>query len=131
MNGKYLVIAENNSQKIYLISEDHVIWEKNIDGNLNKVTVNKNGYVCAIVTGTTHKAVISTFDTKGNELFKTYLSNTIAVDAYVSPDNSEFAYAEVNNSGTVIQSNIKIISIKDVKEKILKQNTHIMHHKIA
>ena len=41
----------------------------------------------------------------------------IAVDAYVSPDNSEFAYAEVNNSGTVIQSNIKIISIKDVKEK--------------
>lgn len=117
VNGKYLVIAENNSQKIYLISEDHVIWEKNIDGNLNKVTVNKNGYVCAIVTGTTHKAVISTFDTKGNELFKTYLSNTIAVDAYVSPDNSEFAYAEVNNSGTVIQSNIKIISIKDVKEK--------------
>jgi len=117
VNGKYLVIAENNSQKIYLISDDHVIWEKNIDGNLNKVTVNKNGYVCAIVTGTTYKSVIITFDEKGNELFKSYLSNTIAVDAYVSPDNSEFAYAEVNNSGTVIQSNIKIISIKDVKEK--------------
>lgn len=117
VNGKYLVIAENNSQKIYLISDDHVIWEKSIDGNLNKVTVNKNGYVCAIVTGTTYKSVIITFDEKGNELFKSYLSNTIAVDAYVSPDNSEFAYAEVNNSGTVIQSNIKIISIKDVKEK--------------
>lgn len=117
VNGKYLVIAENNSQKIYLISDDHVIWEKNIDGNLNKVTVNKNGYVCAIVTGTTYKSVIITFDEKGNELFKSYLSNTIAVDAYVSPDNSEFAYAEVNNSGTVIQSNIKVISIKDVKEK--------------
>lgn len=117
VNGKYLVIAENNSQKIYLISDDHVIWEKNIDGNLNKVTVNKNGYVCAIVTGTTYKSVIITYDEKGNELFKSYLSNTIAVDAYVSPDNSEFAYAEVNNSGTVIQSNIKIISIKDVKEK--------------
>lgn len=117
VNGKYLVIAENSSQKIYLISDDHVIWEKNVDGNLNKVTVNKNGYVCAIVTGTTHKSVIITFDAKGNELFKSYLSNTIAVDAYVSPDNSEFAYAEVNNSGTVIQSNIKIISIKDVKEK--------------
>lgn len=117
VNGKYLVIAEKNSQKIYLISDNRIIWEKNLDGNINKVTVNKNGYVNAIITGTTYKSVIVTYDEKGNELFKTYLSNTIAVDAYVSPDNSEFAYAEVNNSGTVIQSNIKIILIKDVKEK--------------
>ena len=117
VEGKYLVIGENGSQKLYLISDDHIIWEKNVDGNLNKVTVNKNGYVSAIVTGTTHKSVITTYDPKGNEMFKTYLSNTIAVDACVSTDNSEFAYAEVNSSGTTIQSNIKIILIKDVKEK--------------
>ncbi len=91
--------------------------KKSVDGNLDKVTVNKNGYVSAIVTGTTYKSVIITYDEKGNELFKTYLSKTIAVDACVSPDNAEFAYAEVNNSGTTIQSNIKIISIKDVKRK--------------
>ena len=47
--------------------------------------------------------MIITYDEKGNELFKTYLSKTIAVDACVSPDNAEFAYAEVNNSGTTIQ----------------------------
>ena len=117
VEGKYLAIGENNGQRLYLISEDHVIWEKSVDGNLDKVTVNKNGYVSAIVTGTTYKSVIITYDEKGNELFKTYLSKTIAVDACVSPDNAEFAYAEVNNSGTTIQSNIKIISIKDVKEK--------------
>ena len=117
VEGKYLIIGESNGQKLYLISEDHVIWEKSVDGNLDKVTVNKNGYVSAIVTGTTYKSVIITYDEKGNELFKTYLSKTIAVDACVSPDNAEFAYAEVNNSGTTIQSNIKIISIKDVKEK--------------
>lgn len=115
--GRYLVIGEDGSQKIYLISDDHIIWEKNVDGNLNKVTVNKNGYVSAIVTGTTYKSVIITYDAKGNELFKSYLSNTIAVDACISPDNLEFAYAEVNNSGTTIQSNIKIISIKEAKEK--------------
>ena len=117
VEGRYLAIGENNGQRLYLISEDHIIWEKSVDGNLDKVTVNKNGYVSAIVTGTTYKSVIITYDEKGNELFKTYLSKTIAVDACVSPDNAEFAYAEVNNSGTTIQSNIKIISIKDVKEK--------------
>ena len=117
VEGKYLVIGENGSQKLCLISDDHIIWKKNVDGNLNKVTVNKNGYVSAIVTGTTYKSVIITYDAKGNELFKSYLSNTIAVDACVSPDNAELAYAEVNNSGTTIQSNIKIISIKEAKEK--------------
>ena len=111
--NKYLVIGEKNSQKLYLISEDHIIWEKSIDGNLSRVTVNKNGYVCAIVTGTTHKSVIITYDEKGNELFKNYLSNTIAIDACISPDNSDLAYAEINYSGTAIQSNIKIMSIKE------------------
>lgn len=117
VEGKYLVIAEKGSNKIYLVLDDHIVWEKTIDGNLNKVTVNKNGYVSAIITGTTYKSVIATYDEKGNELFKTYLSNTVAVDACISPDNSEFAYAEVNNSGTTVQSNIKIISIKEAESK--------------
>lgn len=111
--NKYLIIGEKDNQKLYLISEDHIIWEKSIDGNLSRVTVNKNGYVCAIVTGTTHKSVIVTYDEKGNELFKNYLSNTIAIDACISPDNSDLAYAEINYSGTAIQSNIKIMSIKE------------------
>ena len=116
VNGNYLVIGEKDSQKLYLIVGDHIVWEKNIEGNLNKVTVNKNGYVSAIVTGTTHKSVIVTYDGKGNELFKSYISSTIAVDACISPNNNELAYAEVNYSGTTIQSNIKIISMNEAKE---------------
>jgi len=114
--NKYLSIGEKGSHKLYLIEGNHIIWEKNVDGNLDKITVNKNGYVSAIITGTTHKSVIITYDKEGNELFKTYLSDTIAVDAIISPDNTEFAYAEVNNSGTKVQSNIKIISIEEAKE---------------
>lgn len=116
-NGRYLVIGEKNSQKLYLLSGSHVIWEKNIDGNLAKVSVNKNGYVSAIISGTSYKSVIVTYDEKGNELFKSYLSNTMAVDARISPDNNYLGYGEINTSGTVIQSNIKIISMKEAKEK--------------
>ena len=117
INGRYLIMGEKNSQKLYLISGSHIVWEKNVDGNLTKVNVNKNGYVSAIVTGTSYKSVIITYDEKGNELFKSYLSNTMAVDAGISPDNSDLAYAEISTSGTVIQSNIKIISMKEAKEK--------------
>ena len=117
VNGRYLVIGEKGSQKLYLISGSHIIWEKNIEGNLANVSVNKNGYVTTIVTGTSYKSVIVTYDNKGKELFKSYLSSTNAIDAEISPDNNYLAYAEINTSGTVIQSNIKIISVKEAAEK--------------
>lgn len=117
VNNKYLVIGEANNQKLYLITGDHIVWEKSVEGNLSKVTVNKNGYVSAIVTGTTYKSIIITYDEKGKELFKTYLANNIAVDSCVSPDNSQLAYAEISTTGTAVLSKIKIISMDEVKEK--------------
>ena len=116
-NGRYLVIGEKESQKLYLISGTQIIWEKNVDGNLSKVTVNRSGYVSTIISGTSYKSVIVTYDDKGKELFKSYLSNTTAIDARISQDNNYLGYAEINTSGTVIQSNVKIISMKEAAEK--------------
>lgn len=116
VNGKYLVIGEKDSKKIYLMFNSHIVWEKELEGNISKVTVNKNGYVSVIIYGTTNKSVIITYDEKGKELFKTYLSNTIAIDTAISPDNKYFAYAEVNTSGTLVKSDVKIISIQEAKE---------------
>lgn len=112
INNKYLVISEKNSSKIYLISDSKILWEKDVDGNVAKLDVNKNGYVAVILTGTTHKSVIVTYDAKGNELFKTYLSSTTALDATVSPDDKYLSFAEINTTGTLIQSNIKRVSIE-------------------
>ena len=44
------------------------------------------------------------------------MSSTIAVDASISEDNKYVGIAEVNTSGTLIQSNIKILSIAKAKE---------------
>ena len=116
VNNKYLAISEKNSSKIYLISDSKILWEKEVDGNVAKLDVNKDGYVAVILTGTTHKSVIVTYDAKGNELFKTYLSRTTALDATISTDNKYLSFAEINTSGTMIQSNVKIISIEKAKE---------------
>ncbi len=115
-NNRYLAISEKNSQKFYLISGNKILWEKETDGNISKIDVNKNGYVTVILTGTTHKSVIVTYDAKGTELFKTYRSSTTALDATVAPDNKYLAFAEIDTTGTNIQSNIKIISIEKAKE---------------
>lgn len=115
VNNKYLAISEANGSKLNLISGNELSWSKNVDGNIAKISVNNNGYVSIILTGTTYKSVIVTFDEDGNELFKNYLANTIAIDTSISNNNEYLAFAEVNTSGTTIQSDIKVVSIEKAK----------------
>lgn len=116
VNNKYIAISEKESSKIYLISGSEILWTKDVDGKITKINVSENGYVSAILTGTTHKSVIVIFDKDGNELFKTYLASTKVVDTTISKDNRYLAFAEVNTTGTTIVSNVKIMSIEKAKE---------------
>lgn len=117
INNEYFVLAEKNGNKVYMIKNGSKFWEKEIEGKISKVSVNEVGYTAVIITGTTYKTVIELFDPDGNELFKNYLSNTIVADVTISKDCKYLAYGELNTSGTVIQSNIKIIDIQKAKDK--------------
>ncbi len=111
-NGKYLCMAEDSGQKIYLISGKNIVWQKEIEGNIENINVNDNGYVSIAVSGTSYKTVVYIINDKGEELFKTYLSasNVIATD--ISNDNKYLAIAEANFAGITIESSVKIISIE-------------------
>lgn len=115
-NGKYLIIAEQDSSKIYLLKDNNIRWEKTLEGNISRISVNSSGYSTIILKGTAYKSVVLLLDDSGNEMFKYYMSSTIAVDASISEDNKYVGIAEVNTSGTLIQSNIKILSIAKAKE---------------
>lgn len=115
-NGKYLCLAEKDGNKIYLISGKNIVWQKDIEGTISNVNVNKNGHVSVIVTGTTHKAIVYTYDNVGNPLPTVYLSSTHAMDTDISQDNKQLAIAEINSAGNVIQSSIRIIDLDIAKE---------------
>lgn len=109
--GKYLVIAEQDGKKIYLISGTSIIWQNEIDGEISRVNVNKNGYVSVIVTNTTYKSVVVCYNQLGTELFRTYLSSTYAICSDISNNNKYLAIGEVDYSGTIVKSNVKILSV--------------------
>lgn len=136
-SNRFLTIAENNGKKLYLITDKEVTWEAQIDGNISQIHVNKNGYVAVVVVGTSYKSVIKMYNPQGKELFNTYLSATKAVDVSISNDNKHLAIAEVDTSGTSIQSNIKIISIEKAStdptnslENVYKENENGLITKI-
>lgn len=108
----YLGIAESNGQRICLISDTKILWTNKIEGNIVKISVNRNGYLSAIISGTGYKSVIITFDKNGKELFKTYLASSIAVDSDISIDGERLAIAEVVTTGTLIESKIRVIDME-------------------
>lgn len=114
-DNRFLVIGESNGQKIYLLEDKQIIWENSIEGNISQIYVNENGYVAVIISDASYKSVVSMFDPKGNEIFKTFLSSTMAIDVSISKDNKYLAIAEVDTYGTIIQSNIRIMSIEKAK----------------
>ena len=113
--NRFLIIGEKNGQKIYVVEDKEIAWEAQVEGNISQVHINRNGYVAVIISDASYKSVISMFDPKGNELFRTFLSSTMAIDVSISNDNKYLAIAEVDTSGTIIQSNIRIMSIEKAK----------------
>ena len=113
-NGNYLALAENNGSRLYLIKNSALAWQTKVDGTISRINVNNNGYVSVIVTNTTYKSVVILFDSNGEELFKTYLSHTYAICSDLSPDNRFLAIGEVDYSGTIIKSYVRIISTEKV-----------------
>lgn len=111
-NNRFLGIAESKGQKLYLISNKEIMWEGQIEGNISQIHVNKNGYVAVVIVDTSYKTVIQMFNSEGKEMFKTYLSSTRVSDISISNDNKYLAIAEIDTAGTMIKSNIKIISIE-------------------
>ena len=111
-NGRYLVVKKEKGRKLYVIADKDIIWEKDVEGNISQVCVNRNGYVAVNIVDTSYKTVTELYDGQGEFKFKA-VSMSRVIASTISDNNKYLALAEVDTTGTMIQSNIKIISIDD------------------
>ena len=111
-NDKFLAIAEKNGQELCVISDKTYSWSQKVDGEILQINVNKNGYVVLVTTDTTYKSIITVYDNSGKQLMRSFLSSSRVTDVSISDDNKYVAYAEIDTSGTLIKSSVKIISIE-------------------
>jgi len=114
-NNRYLVIAEDKGQKLYLVEDQNILWERNVEGNISQITVNKNGYIAVTIVDTINKTVISVYNNQGEHQFNAVLSSTRVIATSISDDNKYLAISEIDTSGTMVQSNIQIMSIEKGK----------------
>lgn len=111
-SDKYLAIAEKNGKQLCVIFDKNFLWEQEIDGEILKIVVNRNGYVAVVSTDTTYKSIITLYNAEGKRILKYYLSSTRIIDIDISKDNNYIAFAELDSSGALISSNVKILSVE-------------------
>ena len=111
-NDKYLVLAETGGSKVYLITNEGIKWEKNVEGEIYRVSVNQNGYVSVILKNTTYKSIVSVYNIEGDELFKSFLAKSYAICSEISTNNKFLAIGQIDYSGTIVKSIVKVISIE-------------------
>lgn len=107
---KYLALADYGLQKVCLIKSNSLVWQKDIEGKISKVSVNKQGYVAVSVTGTTYESIVMLFNENGDLLFSKYLS-TYVMDIDISDDSKYIAIAEVDNSTILPVTKIEMVSV--------------------
>lgn len=109
-SGKYMVIAEKGGQNLYLLSGTNMKWDTKVEGTISRVNVNDNGYVSVIMQNSIYKSVVIFYNEMGNKIFTTYLRTNYAICTDISRDNKYLAIGEVDYSGTIIKSYVKIVS---------------------
>ncbi len=107
--NSYLALGDLSSQKACLVKSNNLVWQKDIEGTVSKISVNKNGYVAISAAGTTYESMVMLYNPKGELLFTKYLSTYVmAID--ISENNKYLAIAEIDNSGIAPTNKVEIIS---------------------
>ena len=109
--NKYLVLGDYGSQKVCLIKSNNLVWQKDVEGKVSKICVNKEGYVAVAITGTTYESIVMLFKPNGELLFSDYISDYV-MDIDVSEDSKYMAIAEIDNSRLIPATKIEMISIE-------------------
>lgn len=112
---KYFAIAENGGKELYLILDKNYLWSNKVEGDILQVHVNRNGYVAVVTKDTIYKSILTLYNSDGTLLFKRYFASTRIVDASISADNKSVAIGEVDSSGAMIKSSVKILSVDNAK----------------
>lgn len=114
-NEKYLAIAEDGGSEICLILDKNYLWSNKIEGEILQIHVNRNGYIAVVTKDTTYKSILTLYNSDGTQLFKSYFSDTKIIDVSISNDNKYIAIGEIDSSGILVKSNVKIMLIEKAK----------------
>lgn len=109
-NNNRFVIAESGGKKIMSFQNRTMLWDLELQNEIKKVVINKDGYVGVVFSQVGYKSGFLFLDPSGKEIFRKIFANTNLVDVDISPKGDKVAMIEADVSTSTINSAISFMS---------------------
>lgn len=113
----YLIVGEKNGNKLYVIKNKQIVWETELEGNIENVYINKNGYAAVILSQSSYKSIVKVFNNTGKALFTSYFKSLFSNTVAISSDNKTLAISQMDISDISPVPIVKLISIEKATNK--------------
>lgn len=117
--GSYMVVSNNSSGKIYLFNGHKEILNKQIEGIINNIYLDKYGNMAIEYSSSGYKKIIGVYDSKGRNKYNTYLSNGAIIDIKLLEKGNKLIIAQTESSSFKIGFNL--LSVDGTKENEINQ----------
>ena len=123
-NENWMVVAEENGVKLTTFNLTHEVYSTQIEGLIQKIYINKNGYVGVIYEKTGYKNAFAFINPNGEILYTKYFAKTTLVDADIRDDGKVISMIEADTDGVVINFAITFLDDKgNTVYSSIKKNT--------
>ena len=109
-NNNRFIIAESGGKKIMSFQNRTMLWETELQNDIKKIVVNKDGYIGVIFSQVGYKSGFLFLDPTGKEIFRKLFANTTLIDVDISPKGDLVAMIEADVSSAIINSAISFMS---------------------
>ena len=121
IKGKYMAVTNNSNGKIYLFENKKEILNTKIDGEINEMFIDDNGYYAVEYYTNGYKKVLGVFSKNGKNLYNAYISSDPVVDVRILNNSKEVLIIQTNTSSFSVGMSISVINT--AKEGELKKIT--------
>lgn len=132
VEGKYMLVTNNSTGRIYLFESQNEILNKKIDGIIKNSFIDKYGNIAIEYANESgYNNIISVYDKKGNNKYDTYLSQENIISLKMLDNAKKLFFAEAISNSSNIGVRIRMIDIsknegEQIKEIITLDN-HFMY----
>lgn len=130
VENNYILIADKNSNSYIVYKNKKEIIKNEIVGNIKQIDINKYGNVAIIYSGEGYKSILEVFNSDSKSVYKKPLKSDI-VNNLIYADMKNIYFTDIEISGTIINTYLNKIDIKDKEQKIKNihtENKNIIHN---
>ena len=121
VEGKYMLVTNNSTGRIYLFESQNEILNKKIDGTIKNSFIDKYGNIAIEYSNESgYNNVISVYDKKGNSKYDTYLSQENIISLQMLENAKKIIFAEAVSESSNIGIKLRMIDITKNQDEQIK-----------